>query len=90
MKLNIVFIANLLSYSPLFESQKENSLGKLHAAVVKMKIGEVEIIALLVLLVMKLTRGDTFYTREDPCISLCEKTSTDFSNVRVSFVDFDC
>ncbi|XP_029677754.1 transmembrane protein 59-like isoform X2 [Formica exsecta] len=45
-----------------------------------MKRGGMEIVALLVLSVAKLTRGDTIYSREDPCISLCEKTSTSFSN----------
>ncbi|EFN70535.1 Transmembrane protein 59 [Camponotus floridanus] len=49
-----------------------------------MKIGEAEITALLMLMVAELTRGDTFYTREDPCINLCENLlifqSTDSSN----------
>ncbi|CAL1682195.1 unnamed protein product [Lasius platythorax] len=42
--------------------------------------GGMEVTVLLVLLVAELTRGNTFYSREDPCISLCEKTPTSSSN----------
>ncbi|XP_012233881.1 uncharacterized protein [Linepithema humile] len=45
--------------------------------------GDIKIAALLMMLFAKSTHGDTFYNmlnREDPCISLCEKTPTGFSN----------
>lgn len=50
--------------------------------------GNTEIIALLVSLIVELTRGDMSYnviSREDPCISLCEKAPATFANVRVRF-----
>jgi len=48
---------------------------------------DMKIAALLVMLFAESTRGDTFYNmlnRDDPCISLCEKTPAGFSNVWVS------
>ncbi|KMR04898.1 transmembrane protein 59-like protein [Lasius niger] len=42
--------------------------------------GGMGVTVLLVLLVAELTRGNTFYSREDPCISLCEKTPTNSLN----------
>ncbi|XP_032672932.1 uncharacterized protein LOC116844907 [Odontomachus brunneus] len=45
--------------------------------------GNIEIIALLMPLIMTLTRGHTSRSvihREDPCISLCEKTPATFAN----------
>lgn len=49
-----------------------------------------KIIVLLVLTMTKMTVGDMFsntLTREDPCVSLCEKTPVTFTDVCIDFIE---